>query len=107
MATPISNLEAIRGTDFSEIITLADDSGAPVSTNNATGLFVLRYIQNGPVIKELTNSSGISFGTSNVEIRLTEQELDDLVYNKFWFDFFIHLQNDVKRKIVRGNFTIE
>lgn len=107
MATPISNLEAIRGTDFSEIITLADDLGAPVDTNNAVGLFVLRYIQNGTVVKELTNSSGISFGVSNVEIRLTEQELNDLIYNKFWFDFFIHLQNDVKRKIVRGEFIIE
>lgn len=107
MPTPIVSLEAIRGTDFSEVITLADDTGAPVNTNNASGLFVLRYLQNGIVVKELTNTNGISFGTSNVEIRLTELELEDLKYNKFWFDFFIHLQNDVKRKIVRGNFTIE
>ena len=107
MPTPISDLEAIRGTEFSEIVTLTDDLGAPVSTNNAIGLFVIRENINGTVVKELTNASGISFGNSNVEVSLTEAELDAIPYNNLWFDFFIHLQNDVKRKIVRGNFIIE
>ena len=38
MPTPIIELEAIRGTDFSQIVTLADNHGAPVSTNNAQGV---------------------------------------------------------------------
>ena len=47
MPTPIIELEAIRGTDFSQIVTLADDSNAPVSTNNAQGLFILRTHEKG------------------------------------------------------------
>ena len=37
MPTPIIELEAIRGTDFSQIVTLSDNQNAPVSTNNAQG----------------------------------------------------------------------
>jgi hypothetical protein len=76
MSTPIFTLEAVRGTDFSEIITLADNLGAPVSTNNAQALFVLREYERGPVVLQKDNTSGISFGTSNLEIRITEAELD-------------------------------
>ena len=47
MPTPIIELEAIRGTDFSQIVTLADNLNAPVSTNNAQGLFILRTHERG------------------------------------------------------------
>lgn len=107
MPTPIFNLEAVRGTDFSEIVTLADDQGAQVSTNNAAALFVLRQYERGPVVLQKDQTSGISFGTSNLEIRITEAELDDIPFNTLHYDLFIDLQSDVKKKIARGMFEIE
>ena len=107
MSTPIIELEAIRGTDFSEIITLADSEGAPVSTNNAKALFVLRTHEKGSVLMEKDNQSGISFGSSNLEIRITEAELDSIPYDTLHYSLFIHLQGDVKKKIARGKFVIE
>jgi len=107
MPTPIFTLEAVRGTDFSEIITLADNLGAPVSTNNAQALFVLREYERGPVVLQKDNTSGISFGTSNLEIRITEVELDAIKFNKLHYSLFIHLNADVKKKIARGDFEIE
>ena len=107
MPTPIVNLEAIRGTDFSEIITLSNDLGAPVSMTNAQALFVLRTHPRGTVILQKDNISGISFGTSNLEIRITEAELDTIQYNSLYYDLFLHLSGDVKRKIARGDFEIE
>lgn len=107
MATPILDLDAVRGTDFSEIFTLANDLGAPVNTTNAQGLFVIREYNRGPVVIELNNTHGISFGTSNVEVRLTEAELELITYNKLWYDFFIQLQGDTKKKISRGNILVE
>ena len=107
MPTPIVELEAIRGTDFAEIITLADNLGAPVSTNNAQALFVLRENQRGTVVLQKDNTSGISFGTSNLEISITESELDLIKFNTLWYDLFIHLQGDVKKKVARGTFVIE
>lgn len=107
MPTPIADLEAVRGTDFSEIITIANDVGAPVSTNNAEALFVLREYERGPVVLQKNNTSGISFGASNLEIRLTELELDALEYNTLHYDLFLKLNNDVKKKILRGKLEIE
>ena len=107
MPTPIIELEAIRGTDFSQIVTLADNHGAPVSTNNAQGLFIIRTHERGPILVQKTNLNGISFGTSNMEIRLTESELDEINYNALHYDLFLHLQGDVKKKIARGPFFLE
>lgn len=107
MPTPIIELEAIRGTDFSEVITLADNLGTPVSTNNAQALFVLRENQRGTVVLQKDNISGISFGTSNLSILVTESELDTIQFNTLWYDLFIHLQGDVKKKVARGTFVIE
>ncbi len=107
MSTPIANLCAVRGTDYLEVITLATNEGTPVSTNSAQGLFVIREYQRGPIIKELNNASGISFGASTMEVRLTEAELDLILFNTLWYDCFIQLQGDVKRKIARGTFEIE
>ena len=101
MPTPIIELEAIRGTDFSQIVTLADNLNAPVSTNNAQGLFILRTHERGTVVVQKTNSNGISFGTSNMEIRLTESELDAIQYNTLHYDLFLHLQGDVKKNLVQ------
>lgn len=107
MPTPIVNLDAVRGTDFSEVITLANDIGAPVSTTNAQALFVLRTHPRGLVILEKDNTDGISFGASNLEIRITEQELESIQYNSLYYDLFLHLSGDVKKKISRGLFEIE
>ena len=107
MPTPIIELEAIRGTDFSQIVTLADNMNAPVSTNNAQGLFILRTHERGNILVEKTNLNGISFGTSNMEIRLTESELDAINYNTLHYDLFLQLQGDVKKKIARGTFFLE
>lgn len=107
MPTPIVDLEAIRGTDFSEVITLADNLGAPVSTTNAQGLFVLRTHEGGPILLQKDNLTGISFGSSNMEVRITETELDTIDYDKLHYSLFLHLANDVKKKIARGTFVIE
>ena len=107
MPTPIVELEAIRGTDFSQIVTLSDNQNAPVSTNNAQGLFSLRTHERGTIVVQKTNSDGISFGTSNMEIRLTESELDAINYNTLHYDLFLQLQGDVKKKIARGPFFLE
>ena len=107
MPTPIIELEAIRGTDFSQIVTLADNQNAPVSTNNAQGLFILRTYERGTIVVQKTNLNGISFGTSNMEIRLTESELDAINYNTLHYDLFLQLQGDVKKKIARGPFFLE
>jgi len=42
-----------------------------------------------------------------MEVRLTEAELDLILFNTLWYDCFIQLQGDVKRKIARGTFEIE
>ena len=55
MPTPIIELEAIRGTDFSQIVTLSDNHGAPVSTNNAQGLFIIRTHESGAILVQKTN----------------------------------------------------
>lgn len=107
MPTQIVELEAIRGTEFSEIVTLADNLGAPISMNNAQALFILRQYERGPIILQKDNTDGISFGTSNLEISLTESELDSISYNKIWYDLFVHISGDVKKKIARGTFVIE
>ena len=107
MPTPIIELEAIRGTDFSQIVTLADTQNVPVSTNNAQGLFILRTHERGTILVQKTNLNGISFGTSNMEIRLTESELDEINYNTLHYDLFLKLNNDVKKKILRGKLEIE
>ena len=107
MPTPIIELEAIRGTDFSQIVTLADNLNAPVSTTNAQGLFILRTHERGTILVQKTNTNGISFGTSNMEIRLTEAELEDINYNILHYDLFLQLQGDVKKKIARGAFFLE
>jgi hypothetical protein len=107
MPTTEVELYAVRGTDFSEVVILADNNSAPVNTNNAQGLFVLRTHPRGEVILQKSNLSGISFGASNMEIRITESELNAIPYNNLYYDLFLHLENDVKKKIVRGKFTIE
>lgn len=105
--TPVMDLYAVRGTEFSEVIVLANDLGAPVQTNNAQALCVIRQYQGGPVLIELNNSHGISFGNSNMTLRLTEQELEQIQFRTVWYDLFLHLQNDVKKKIARGKLEIE
>lgn len=107
MPTPTVDLEAIRGTDFSEVIAMTDDIGAPVITTNASALFVLRTHQRGEIILQKDNLSGISFGVSNLEVRITESELETIPYNNLYYDLFVHLQGDIKKKIVRGAFKIE
>jgi len=107
MPTPNVELYAVRGTDFIEVIAISDENDEPADTTSAQALFILRDKPRGVILMQKDETNGVTFNNSDLVITITESELDLIDYHNLYYDLFLHLNGDVKKKILRGKFTIE
>ena len=98
-----------QGSDFSTVITYANDAGNPVDLSGCSGRMQVRKFAGSPVANiTLTNGSGVILGgvLGTITITVSALALSQVPAETYVYDLEIVDTTQKVLKILSGNFTI-